>query len=231
MHSTEALQSTSFELTVNGQAVSHADFFRGFTVCDRLALFAPGRIKVAGAANLVMAYVTAFYDDCRATGEEFFAYPDFFALYRGEPGGKAPQYGGFDVYPEHKIVRVGPAAIDVLRAATDRGANVLIVFDGETKDNFSPDADNFDKLALHSARRNIRSCYAYAFDGQVRDADVVITCNAKPLVDWVKYMFDSVTDDDEMAARGRAWMDQFAGGEKLVQSYRRIELDEALGLL
>lgn len=94
----------------------------------------------------------------------------------------------------------------------------------------APQTNKFDKLALHSARRNIRTCYAYSFDGQVRDADVAVTCDAKLLVNWVERLFDSVVDDDQAAARGLAWMAKFAGGDKLVQSFRRIELDEVLGL-
>jgi hypothetical protein len=228
MHSCDELQSSSFKLTVDGQAVSHADFFREFTMRDRLALYAPGGIDGAGAANLLMAYVTAFYDDCRAGGENFFAYPDFFALCGGDKS--PPSHMMFDVYPDHKTVHIGPEVIDLLRAATDRGVNVLLVPDGALMGNFSPQTDRLDELALHSARRNIRTCYAYSFDGQVRDADITITCYAKPLVDWMKMLFDSVVDDDLAAARGRVWMDKFAGSDKLVQSFRRIELDELLEL-
>lgn len=228
MHSSDALQGSSFAITVGGKPASHADFFRRFTIGDRLALYTPGSVDGAGAVNLIMAYVTAFYDGYRATGQEFFAYPDFYAMYCGD---KSPSYMMYDIYPDHKIVRVGSKALEVLRAVTDRDANVLLVPDGDTRMPWTSNPDNLDRLAVASARRSITICYAYAFDGQVRDGDVVITCNAKPLVDWVKTLFDSVADDDGMAARGRTWLEKHAGRSTLVQSYRRIELDEALGLL
>jgi|GEM_PF-270002 len=235
MHSSEALQGSSFELTVNGQLISHADFFRGVTMCDRLALYTPGRIEGAGAINLLMAYVTAFYDDYRATGEPFFAYPEFFALYCGD--GALPSYGMFDIYPDHKIVRVGPQPIDVLRAVTDRGANVLLLPDREVDElgtpgePWVPGEDGLKQLAMASARRNIKACYAYSFSGQVRDPDVTVVCDARPFIDWVKTLVDSVSDDAQAEAQGKAWLEQFADVDKLVQSYRRMELDEALGLL
>lgn len=232
MHSSKALQSTSFGLTVDGRAVTHADYFREFTMRDRLALYTPGRIEGAGAMNLVMAHVTAFFDRCRATGEEdFFAYPEIYALFRKPAGAEDPKYHMFDIYPPHKVVQVGPAPLDVLRSVTDHGTDVLLVPDGEPKPNFSPQTDGYDKLAVHSARRSIQACYAYAMDGQVRDADIVLTCNVKAIIDWVKTLLDSVMDDEASAACGQAWIDQHEGADKLVQSYRRISVDEALGLL
>lgn len=229
MHSSEALQGDGFEVAVEGRATSHADYFRGVTRRDRLALYCPGRIEGLGAINLVMAYVTAFYDDYRATGEAYFAYPDYFALYHA--GQTPPAYGMFDIYPDHKTVAVSADRLDVLAAVTDRAANVLLVPDRAGAAKWDAGDDGFTQLAHASAKRTITTCYAYAMDGEVADADMVIACDAKLMVEWAKTLVDSIGDDADAAQRGRAWVDAHAGCARLTQSYRRIGLDEALRYL
>jgi len=223
MHST-VHRGSDFELFVRGRAVSHAEYFQQYDKTSRVAMFVPGRIDGAGAINLFMAFVTAFFEDYRKEGENFFVYPDFFVM-QPTGAGELASYLMFDVYPRHKNVGVGPRPVDVLGAVTDRGVDVLLVPDGEAKET------DFGELYLASAKRTIKRCYAYAFDGEVRDADLVITCKTHPMLGWVKEMFDSVTGDDEAEQRKRAWLDKFGQGETLVQSYRQISLDEALELL
>jgi len=223
MHSTSVLSGESFLIDVNAQPMAYEAFLGGFVRTRRLGVVAPGRIDGAGAISLIMAYVTAFYDEYRADGGDFFAYPDFFAFV---PAGESvPSYGGFDIWPDHKVVAAGPQPIDTLRAVNDRGVHILLVPDGGAKDN------TYDDIVLASTRRTIDTCYAYAFDGQARDADVTVSCPADPILDWVRYLFDSVPDDEGLAARKAAWLERHAHEDRLTQTYRRIDLDEALSLL
>ena len=49
MHSTEILRTDSFEFQVDGEPVTHADYFQSFTKTRRLGLLAPNRIDGFGA--------------------------------------------------------------------------------------------------------------------------------------------------------------------------------------
>lgn len=228
MHSTDVLQGGAFEIEVDGCRVDHALLFQQWTVRDRLAVYAPGRVECAGAVNLLMAHVTAFYDAYRRAGEPFFAYPDFFVFYRD---GAPPACHMLDVYPNHKVVRVGGEAIDVLRAATDRGVGVLLVPDVEREPSWTPSDSDVDRLAMASARRTIGSCYAYRLDGQPRDADMTVTVDAEPMIDWLKPLFDSVADDPTAVACADRWLADHPRDARLAQGCRRITLDEAIALL
>ena len=214
MHSS-TLGDGDFEMIASGHSVALAEYFSGFTNTKRLGLLAPNGLEGVGAVSLIMAHVTAFYNTYRATGEDFFAYPDNFTFQSREP--KAA-YGMFDIWPEHKDVLVGPDAVERLNAITDRGVNILIVPDGP------PTPSEYQRQQLASAERLIETCYAYSATGAVADPDVVIRCPADPLADWCKSVCDSVPDGEG----GKDWQGQ---GPVLEQSFRRISRQEALARL
>jgi len=219
MHSTEILRGNSFELHVDGEPVAHADYFHDVTKTSRLGLVAPNRIDGVGAVNLLMATITAFYDRYRADGGEFYTYPDVFTF---QPAPPLAAYGMLDVHPPHKSVAAGTTPDDVLQSITDRGVHTLIVPDAK------PGSHDFDSVALVSARRNITQCYAYAFEGQVDGADVVIRCASSPIDEWVETVFEGFDEHPELMKSAQAWLDRCRGNEILEQSYRRIDLNEAL---
>ena len=214
MHSSQ-LGDSDFEILVSGQPVALAEYFRGFTNTKRLGVLAPNRLEGVGAVSLIMAHVTAFYNTYRATGEDFFAYPDNFTFQSREP--KAA-YGMFDIWPEHKDVLVGADAVERLNAITDRGVNILLVPDGP------PTPHEYQRQQLASAERLIETCYAYSATGAVADPDLVIRCPADPLAAWCKSVCDSVPDGE----REEDWQGQ---GPVLEQSFRRISRQDALARL
>ncbi|MBM3459911.1 MAG: hypothetical protein FJX77_15425, partial [Armatimonadetes bacterium] len=81
MHSS-GLRGTDFDLAFQGRSVAHAEFFRDWRSTDRVGLLTPDPTEGLGAATLVLACVTAFYDRYRERKEEFFAYPDYFTFQR-----------------------------------------------------------------------------------------------------------------------------------------------------
>ena len=214
MHSS-TLSDSDFEILVSGQPVALAEYFSGFTNTKRLGVLAPNRLEGIGAVSLIMAHVTAFYNTYRATGEDFFAYPDNFTFQSREP--KAA-YGMFDIWPEHKDVLVGTDAVERLNAITDRGVNVLLVPDGP------PVPREYQRQQLASAERLIETCYAYSATGEVADPDLVIRCPVDPLADWCQRVCDSVPDGE----REEGWQGQ---GPVLEQSFRRISRQDALARL
>ena len=214
MHSSK-LGDSDFEMIARGHPVALAEYFRGFTNTKRLGLLAPNGLEGVGAVNLVMAHVTAFYNAYRATGEDFFAYPDYFTFQSRTP--KAA-YGMFDIWPEHKDVLVGTDAAERLNAITDRGVNILLVPDGP------PTPREYQRQQLASAERLIETCYAYSATGAVADPDLVIRGPVDPLAAWCQNVCDSVPDGE----RGEGWHGQ---GPVLEQSFRRISRQDALARL
>ncbi len=223
MHSSDVLRGETFQIESAGRSVPHSEFFADFTATRRLGVVAPRRIDGAGAMGMVIAGVTAFYDGYRARGGDFFTYPDFYAFVPNDK--PAPSYGMFDIWPDHKVVQAGPDPLDTLWAIADRAINILLIPDGEAKDNV------YDDMAPSAALRYIDTCYAYSFDGPVRDADVTIRFPTDPMLRWVTMMFDSVADEGDMAADKAAWLERNAHGSHLTQSYRRIDVDMALRML
>lgn len=223
MH-TAKLRGSDFEIIVNGRQQDHAEFFRGFTNTRRLGIVAPRRIDGVGAANLLMAYGTAFYDVYRAAGKAFSALADFFVFQSASP---VASYAMFDIWPYHKWVDAGDDASERLHAISDRGVNVLIVPDGR------PTEQNYDKYLLESARRNIDTCYVYSFEGQVKAADLTIRCQKEPISQWINSVFETseLSEDPTIQRQKSEWSSLHADKALLEQSYRQISLDDALLLL
>ena len=226
MHSS-ILRSSDFELFVNGSQQDHEDFFHGWTYTRRLGFVAENGIEGIGSVNLVMAHATAFYNVYRATKEEFFAYPDFFSFQHSSP---KVSYSMLDIHPDNKHVDIGDDPQDRLDSINDRGVNVLIVPEGPQKDC------EFHKIQMASARRNIDTCYVYSFTGKVAEPDLTIRCPKQPLYDeyvrWINKVFDSVESQEKaMTQKIRSEWTGNLNGSYLEQSFRRVDLDEALRLL
>ena len=119
---TTVLGSDEFELTIDGEPAAIETLFEGFSEHDRLGIVIAADHGAAGAATLILATVTAFYDRLRATGETFFAYPDYFALHVGQPHGSLRK---LDVFPDHKEIVVAADAESIVRALNDRAITRL----------------------------------------------------------------------------------------------------------
>ena len=247
MHSSRELQSSSFEITVAGREVRLVDLFDGFGEHDRLGVVIRRPCGGVGASALITATITAFYDLQRARGPDFFVYPDYFLFHVGRPLG---DHARLDIWPSRKEVVLPEDPARVLEAINDRAITRLVVEDSE------PGEPAFAPEALASARSRIATCLAYSATGRVRDADVRIRSN--PVSEGY---VDAVLDPEARLARLReskngadralanaiaARMGEVAPEERRrikrartdlvegdvpVETYRRIALDEALGLL
>jgi hypothetical protein len=135
----------------------------------------------------------------------------------------------------------------ILEAVNDRAITRLVVEDG------GPSEPELEPEALASARARIASCLTYSASGRVRDADVRIESN-----EVVEGYVDAVLDPETRLAQLRATTDgaladaiaarlgevapeerrrirqarkDLIEGDVPVETYRRIDIDEALGLL
>jgi hypothetical protein len=244
MHSSRELNSSSFEIEVDGAATSLEELFEGFGGQDRLGVVLTQPCGAVGASALITATITAFYDIQRAHGPDFFVYPDYYLFHGGRPLG---DHGRLDIWPPHKEVVVPAGADRMLEAVNDRAVTRLVVEDGDAGEPPS------DPGALASARARIKTCLVYSPSGRVEGADVRIASN--PVTEgYVEAILDpeariarlraegNAERADAIAARaGEVDPDSrrrvLAGRRELVddgvpvETYRRIGLDEALGRL
>jgi hypothetical protein len=246
VHSSEELRSSSFRIAADGTEMPLTELFEGFDERDRLGVVVLDPCGAVGASALITATVTAFYDIQRSRGPDFFIYPDYFLFHVGVPLG---DHSMLDIWPGHKEVVVEDDPERILEAINDRAITRLVVHDGEPADTA------FERETLASARDRIATCLAYSPSGRVRDADVRIASN--PMTE--RYV-DAVLDPEAHLAELRAGGDptgayaeaiarragevhpavrsgiREARAELVengvpVESYRRVSLEEALGLL
>src|SRR3954470_22722872 len=187
-----------------------------------------------GASALLLCAVTAFYDVQRARDEDFFVYPDYFVFHVGR---KLGAFNRFDIWPSHKEVVVPDDPEELLQAINDRGVTRLVVEDGVPGDDgaFAPQT-----LASAPApivppgahpRARIVTAVAYSPTGRTLDADVTIASNdvTEHYVSGVlEQSHDVPAGERERIAAARAHL---VDGGRPVETYRRVDLDEALGLL
>jgi hypothetical protein len=206
MHTT-GLRGHDFDIRAGGTPATIDDVFPGFDEDDRLGIVITADHGAAGAATLILAAVTAFYDRLRLTGEPFFAYADYFAFH---VGGRRGSLRKLDVWPEHKEVVVAAEAEPVLQAINDRGITRLLVPDG------TPRTPVLARETMASARRRIRTAVAYAPGGAV-PGDALTVSGSPRSAAFVEQMLQTTGAG--------------ATTVRATETYRRLTLAEALGLL
>jgi hypothetical protein len=235
-----------FEIGLAGRSADIEDLFPGFGEHDRLGLVMRRPCGAVGASALLAATITAFYDIQRSRGSDFFIYPDYYLFHVGGPLG---DHARLDIWPRRKEVVVDDDAERILEAVDDRAITRLVVEDGR------PQQRELDPEAIASARARIATCLAYAASGRVEGADVRIEANevtegyVDAILDPEARMErlraeggDGAARADSIAARAGEVATEVRREIKLarselledgvpVETYRRIELDEALGLL
>jgi hypothetical protein len=235
-----------FGIAVSGRRTGIEELFPSFGEHDRLGIVLRQPCGAVGASALIAATITAFYDIQRSRGSDFFIYPDYYLFHVGGPLG---DHARLDIWPRRKEVVVDDDPERILEAIDDRAITRLVVEDGR------PRRRELDAEALASARARIATCLAYSASGRVEGADVRIEAN-EVTEGYVDAILDPEARMERLRAEGRdgaARADSIAAraGEvatevrreiKLarrelledgvpVETYRRIELDEALGLL
>jgi hypothetical protein len=222
VHSTRELASSSFRIEVDGEHATVDDVLPGFSDADRLGVVVRRPCGAVGSSALLLAAVTAFYDIQRERSEDFFIYPDYFVFHVGR---KLGSHNRLEIWPPHKEVVVADEPEEVLRAINDRGVTRLLVEDG------APGEGAFARETLASARARILSALAYTPNGRTRDGDVAVAANdvTESYVSGVlEQSRDVPAGERERIAAARR---QLVEEERPVETYRRIALDEALGLL
>jgi len=245
VHSARELRSSFFAIEVAGRRVALDELFEGFGAHDRLGLVMNRPCGAVGASALICASITAFYDIQRSRGPDFFIYPDYYLFHVGRPLG---DHARLDVWPRRKEVVVSKHSQEILAAIDDRAITRLLVEDG------TPGRPSLEAETLASARARIVSCLAYSATGRVPDSDVRIA--GHPVTEgYVEAVLEPEARMARLRAEGgheaRVKAIALRAGEvepevrrKIrlarrelvedgvpVETYRRIDLDEALSLL
>jgi len=215
MHTTEELDSTSFEYRVDGNEISRETVLPSVSSDDRIGVVMGRGDEGIGAGNLILSYVTAFYDHLRETREgDFFEYPDYYTF---QTTSDPAEYRMLDIYPDHKSVSVEPDAEQLVRAINDRAITTLAVPD------ISPVPLDVDRITLQSASRRIDHCYLYAPDGRLSSADFSICQPRQPATDWFETTIESLNGDSTVSIPSFGPDD-----ERIVQQFRQISIEKAL---
>jgi hypothetical protein len=225
MHTSD-LRGSDFQIVQQDQSIGHGLAFNSITLSDRLGFHAEHALDGLGAAALILAHITAFYDRYREQGADFFAYPDFFSFQDQLP---ITDYGMLDIFPKEKNVHLPGDPWDALSTIASRAITVLVVPDTSTPKPREP-VVNRDRVILESLRRTVRTCYLYSPTGQTARGDTTICCTSDSVESWGKEVIARApTEHSEHATKwiDGMWSEQFMEG-KLTQSYQQIGLEDAI---
>lgn len=246
MHTSREIFSDMFGVTVDGRPSTVPQLFPGFDERDRLGVVVREGFGAVGASNLILSTLTAFYDRQRAMADDFWMYPDYYLFHVDGPHG---DHNMLDIYPAHKEVLVPPGRDALLESINDRGITRLAVPDGTASDA------ELSTIALASARARITTTVTYSATGRVEDDNVQISGNAvadayvagvldgrgqvekfraagkvKGL-DALERRLGEVPDEVERGRQIAAQRADLMHHGRTLETYRSIDLDEALSLL
>ena len=248
MHSS-ILRGSDFHLSWTGREVSHQDFFRDHTRQTRVGLLAPDGTEGVGAVTLAMACVTAFYDDYRQDGGEFFAdqpvgpggesredRQGVGAAGAGAKGGAGRRrllwrYPDFFTF-QRRDPLANYCSFDFwpdkdVRVADDRNATIAAIADRAIDVLLVPDGPPaelpYEPVQDERIRRTLKRCFVYSRHGEVTDADLVIRCAVEPFSTYVANVLRSVGEPMP------DWLEnQDDETPVLAQSFRETGIDDAL---
>jgi hypothetical protein len=215
MHTTNELDSSSFEYRIDGDVVSRERVMPSVTSDDRIGVVMGAGNEGLGAGSFILSSVTAFYDYLGETREEdFFEYPNYYTF---QTTSDPADYRMLDIYPDHKNVSVEPTAEPLLRAINDRAITTLLVPD------VSPTSLDVDDITLQSAHRRLDHCYVYAPDGRPNNVDFSICQPRQPANEWFETTVESLNGDSEGSVPSFGSDDDW-----MVQQFRQVSVTQAL---
>jgi hypothetical protein len=253
MHTSTELRSDSFSIELDGRQATIADVLPDAGARGRLGIVVREPCGAVGSSLLLLAAITAFYDGQRARADRFYIYPDYFLFHVGRRQG---DHSMLDVFPSHKEVVVPDDPEAILEAINDRAITWLVVPESETEAaprDRETAAAPCQREAVASARDRIVASFSYSPTGRVvEDGDVRITGN-EVTESYVRAVLDpegviAMRGDaadpyaaevarraGEVAPKARARLradrDRLRENGRVLETYRRLTLEEALGSL
>ncbi|MCH6269456.1 hypothetical protein [Neobacillus citreus] len=226
MHTINIMSYAHFDFEVEGKPSSLEEIFPGFNMNDRIGIVVRQAGGGMGASALLMSALTRFYDFHRPLlGDEpgrLRIYPENFVFHVGQ---RHMNHSWMDIWPPHKEVVVEDDPEQILEAINDRGITRLLVED------ISPLSATFLRETISSAQHRTVSALAYSPSGRVKKEDItIVSCPAAE-----ENVLDSLNRSDELSdevkEQLRKWRQQLYVNGRITETYRRIDLSEALQML
>lgn len=255
MHTSRQLDRSLFAIEIEGRAATREDLFPDWGPLDRFGVVIAEPFGAVGASYLLQLAITAFYDARpQRRGRERPVYPDVFVFH---VGGRFGDHAFFDVYPPRKEVFVANEPAAILDAVNDRGITRLAVPDriGEPgRHGWKEPAQALDRIvgawAYSAAGRTEGADVAVTATSPLAEANAKITLHptqsyqeqqearaaigdiSVPATEMLAPAVDreaEVSKADRDAIRdARKDLD---GPSGRVETYRRIDVESALGML
>ncbi|WP_324910594.1 hypothetical protein [Baekduia sp.] len=192
-----------FSVELADRPASMADLLPGWHEHDRFGVVVHEPLGALGASHLIQAATVRFFEHRRANALDAVPmYPEIYAFHVGGPHGDLSAY---DFWPRHKEVVVDADPRAVMHAVNARGITRLAVPDGVPRDH------SLLWPERNSATNRIRSAWAYAADGAVRDGEIVIAGtrpateeNAEGALDMEAYVDAALGADGALIEQLRA---------------------------
>lgn len=253
MHTASTLDCSMFRIELEGK-ITHRDAFLDWQPQDRLGVVVTSPLGALGASMLMQLATTADYD-ARPARRTMAHYPEVYIFH---VGGRFGDFSAFDVAPWRKEVFLGVDACIALQAINDRAITHLAVPDRAIKPELFPWSEG--ESARDRVRRCFAydaSGQALKPDVSITSLDTAthhetaLTLEPQLLLDEIASYVDSlsgpartfaeqfsdrvrsrmteVTNEYRTKARQK-WQARVALGN-LQETYRRIEVEDALGML
>jgi len=253
MHTARQLDAAYFGITVDGLPSSRDDVFPGWGPHDRLGVVVDRPLGATGASMLIQLAITAFYD-VKPGRRDVTIYPE---IYLFHVGGRHGNHAYYDVYPPRKEVVVADDPAEILEAINDRAITRLAVVDGPSEDvthHWKEPATALDRLvsafAYEPSGRVARGdveitatdrralvntsiilhpnvTYAEQQEARVQAGARVLAANE--VVVSTDYVGDDVPAEVRESVIAQRRASDTADGVR--ETYRRIEIDDALRML
>jgi hypothetical protein len=130
----------------------------------------------------------------------------------------------FDIWPEEKNLHLARDQWEALSMISSRAITVLLIPSCSGSTFEQPEEDR-DRARLESFRKNVRACYTYSPGGIVEGGDMVVSTASESIRQWGTSVLE--TNEAGLEGQRQNWEDGFQG-ETLTQSFKQINVDEAL---
>lgn len=246
MH-TYALTPEMFDVYLEGRPSTIQAICPNWHRYDRFGIVIHEAWGSTGASLLIQAAIAEFYRARRAQGISDI-YPEFWAFHIGKDHGNN---GVYDIWPFHKEVVLPVEPAKILQAIIDRGITRLAVPDGPSH------AYDFIWPELIAVKDHMETVIAYGAAGYADEADFEIRSSAEePLKNTARTLnqlgeFKDFADTDlpdvrrfvghvyarldcvspADTARAVEWQKAKLHDSTCIETYRRVDLDYALGRL
>lgn len=204
MHSA-ILRGTDFLVESFGLEISHAGYCNEFHTSTKVGIYTPNGIEAIGATNLILLFVTSFYDRMRSIGEDFYLYPEFYTFQENKP---VTDYAMFDIYPLEKNVFLENGLEDFFQKIEEKKFNILLI--PEDKNIM----EDLSEAQIKEFSQYVQRYYLYSEIGEVSHPNLKISTHHNEIPDWINDVIDTYRGENKP---------KINHDKKLIQSFQEFK--------